>query len=407
VYNQKLASAILHKLVIEFPNKVQMNDLRQDLSEFSNAHEKEWLVATDALMKLGHAKGRVLPSGMGEIPAAIGNIEITEEGREFLSQAQQISDGDSGDMDDLLPIFAKRQFEKDVITLSTAAAASAPLSLLFIDLDHFKSVNDSFNHLVGNEVLVEVAKTLKAAWDRKGRCYRWGGEELAVLLPNFCLGEAQALAERVRDAISRTEFKSYPHRMTASIGVSTCPETSHMDNLVKDADSATSEAKEGGRDQVHLAQRPSEKPAAPSMAGSRLSAKDITKRIDAARIIPTVEHGVASNFIIDVLNDSDDEITVKEVQLLSKDDIRLTNPMRQTDENLWRFPPKAKLPIAWRAQPDPAGALVNMNSHRGALFETEMKILFSIEVLGRSRQCESKVYVRVDALQSKIIQLAG
>jgi len=407
VYNEKLAFAILVKLNDEFPRKVQLDDLRQVPSDFSNAPEEEWLIAADALIKLGRAKAGVVRYGISAMPGVIANIEITDEGREFLARARRLPDTESGDMDDLLPIFSKRQFEKDVTTQSTSAAAFAPLSLLFIDLDHFKSVNDTFNHLVGDEVLIEVTKTLRTVCDKKGRCYGWGGEELAVLLPNFCLSEARALAERVREAISRTEFKRYPHRMTASIGVSSYPETSNTADLVNDADNATLEAKEGGRDQVCLTQRPSGLALAPTMHGSRLSAKEITKRVDAARIIATVDHGVAANFIIEALNDSGDEITIKEVQLLSKDDIRLTNPARQPGENLWRLPPRVRLPIAWRAQPDPAGALVKMNSHRGALFETDMKILFTIEILGRPKQSECKLWVRVDAFQSKIIQLAG
>jgi diguanylate cyclase (GGDEF)-like protein len=408
VYNEELAFAILVRLDEEFPRKVQLDNLRQALSDFSNIPEDEWLIATDALIKLGRAKAGVIRHGMSDIPGGIANIEITDEGREFLGQARHVSEGESGDIDDLLPIFAKRQFEKDIVALSAAAKISAPLSLVFVDLDNFKSVNDAFDHLVGNEVLVETAKALKAVCDKKGRCYRWGGEEFAALLPNYALGEAQAVAERVREAISRTEFRSYPHRITASIGVSTCPGTSSSaDDLERSADKAMLEAKEAGRDQVCLATRLSEMALPSGMPRSRLSAKEITKRVDAARVFATIEHGVATNFMIEVQNDSDDEVVVKEVQLLSKDNIRLSEPAHQPDENSWRLPAKARLSISWRARPDPAGALVKMNSHRGALFETEVKIALSIEILGSAKQCECKLWIRVDAFQSKIIQVAG
>jgi diguanylate cyclase (GGDEF)-like protein len=257
VYNEKLALAILLRLAEEFPRKSQINDLRQSLSEFSSVSEEEWLVALSALIDLGHAKGRVLPSGMGEIPAAIANIEITELGRGFVEQSQQVPAANSGDMDDLLPIFAKRQFEKDLVTF--AVDASAPLSLLFIDLDHFKSVNDTFNHLVGNEVLVGTAETLRIVCDKKGCCYRWGGEEFAVLLPNFSLSEAQTSAERVREAICRIKFKNYQNSTKTRNGVANYGETSTTTkDLVRDADDAMLTAKKGGRNQVRLANRLSE-----------------------------------------------------------------------------------------------------------------------------------------------------
>ena len=375
VYNEQLAFAILVKLDEEFPRKMQLDDLRQGIADFSSEPEEEWSIAADALVKLGRACAGVLRHGIGDVPALIANIEITHKGREFLKQARHDSDRDSSDLDDLLPIFAKRQFEKDTAIYSTSAASSVPLSLLFVDLDHFKSVNDSFDHLIGNEVLIETAKALKTVCDKKGRCYRWGGEEYAVLLPNYSLGEAAVLAERVRRAISQTEFKNYPHQMTASIGVATYPETTKSaGDLVSDADNAMLAAKEAGRNQVSLAKGAFE----PTLtSGARISAVEISKRVDAARVIASIEQGLAANFIIQVENDSEDEVTVKEVELLSKDNISLTQPARPAEKHLWRFSPKARLPISLPARPDPAGSLIRMNSHRGALFETELKIVLS------------------------------
>jgi len=407
VYNEKLAFAILVKLNEEFPRKAQLDELRQALSDFSSVPEEEWLIAVDALIKLGRAQASIVRHGMSDVPGVIANIEITDEGREFLERARHVSNGESGDLDDLLPIFAKRQFEKDIVTLAASANGSTPLSLLFTDLDHFKSVNDSFNHLVGDEVLIETAKALRAVCDKKGRCYRWGGEEFAVLLPNYSLDEARVLAERVRQAIPQAKFKKYPHEVTASIGVATYPETSSMDDLLSDADNAMLAAKEAGRNQVCLSKRASQPITTSGTPETRISAAEISKRVDAARIIATIEQGLAANFLIDVQNDSDDEVTVKEVELLSENDIRLTQPARQPEKHLWRFPPRAKLPIGWRAQPDPAGALIKMNSHRGAIFDTELKIILSVEVLGRPKRCECKLWVQVDAFNKKITQLAG
>jgi diguanylate cyclase (GGDEF)-like protein len=254
VFDERLAFAILVKLDEEFPRRVQLDDLRRAESDFANLPEEDWLVAMAALIELGRAKAGFVGRGMSDIPEAIVNIEITDEGREFLTRARHVLDGESGEIDDLLPLFAKRQFDKDFVTLSASAKVSAPLSVLFADLDHFKTVNDSFDHVIGNEVLVETAKALIATCDKKGRCYRWGGEEFVVLLPNYTVSEAGALAERVREAVARTKVKSYPHQMTVSVGVATYPETSwSTDDLLRDADKAMLAAKTAGRNRVCLA----------------------------------------------------------------------------------------------------------------------------------------------------------
>ena len=291
--------------------------------------------------------------------------------------------------------------------MASEAKSSAPLSLIFIDLDHFKSVNDTFDHLVGDDVLIETAVAIRAVCTGKGRCYRWGGEEFAALLPNYTLAEAQVLAERVREMISQTQFKSYPHTITASIGAATLPETSSHADLVKNADNAMQEAKNSGRNRVCSTARASDTGLESEVSKSRLSATEISKRVDAARILATIASGIAANFLIQVRNDSNDEIKVKEVQLLSKDNIHLTQPARPPSENSWRILPSCTLPISWRADPNPAASLVNMNSHRGALFETDLKIGFTIDIFGKTKLCECRFWVRVDAYQMKIIQLAG
>jgi diguanylate cyclase (GGDEF)-like protein len=70
-----------------------------------------------------------------------------------------------------------------------------------IDLDHFKAVNDKYGHPIGDEVLQSVAKLVEKCTKKKGMCYRYGGEEFTVLLPNYTKDEAVALAERLRREI--------------------------------------------------------------------------------------------------------------------------------------------------------------------------------------------------------------
>jgi hypothetical protein len=96
VYNEKLAFAILVTLDEKFPRKVQLDELRQAPSAFSGTSEEEWLIATDALIKLGRAKAGVIRHGMSDVPGMIANIEITGEGREFLKRTRRDSGGESG-----------------------------------------------------------------------------------------------------------------------------------------------------------------------------------------------------------------------------------------------------------------------------------------------------------------------
>ncbi len=193
------------------------------------------------------------------------DLEIRRKEEElFTSQRSEDEPVDDGAQDDLLPLYRKRQFEIELPKLLSEATEHAPLSLLFLDLDHFKQVNDRFGHLVGNEVLLGVSSAAKSICAPKGRCYRWGGEELAVLLPNYTCAEAQSLAERIRHAVSKLEFKNYPNKMTVSVGVASYPETSATgEGLVDDADKAMYQAKKKGRDRVSTATLGSSRPRKP------------------------------------------------------------------------------------------------------------------------------------------------
>jgi len=128
-------------------------------------------------------------------------------------------------------------------------------SLLLIDLDHFKAVNDLHGHQTGDAVLVEAAHRISAGRRASDLTARYGGEEFAVLLPETGRDEAAAVAERIRrgfaDDLIQVGFTGIP--LTCSIGVSQWrgPDD-RLDGLMNRADHALYRAKEGGRDQVCL-----------------------------------------------------------------------------------------------------------------------------------------------------------
>jgi len=156
--------------------------------------------------------------------------------------------------DDLLPILPRRRLDPELDELAANANEGAPLALLMIDIDNFKTVNDRFKHHVGDEVLIGIASAIKSVCESKGRCYRYGGDEIAVLLPNHSLPEARAVAERILGTVAGVKFEGYPNRMTLSIGVACFPGScKEGSELLRCADGAMYNAKEGGKNQVRIA----------------------------------------------------------------------------------------------------------------------------------------------------------
>lgn len=136
------------------------------------------------------------------------------------------------------------------------------LSLIMLDLDHFKVINDNYGHQSGNEILIELADRLRTLIDTRGTVARYGGEEFVILLPDTKRDEALSLAEHVRGAIANKPFtihdsldesnKQMMVRITASIGVSTAPEDAEDTlALIRHADRALyTGAKQAGRNRV-------------------------------------------------------------------------------------------------------------------------------------------------------------
>ncbi len=131
-----------------------------------------------------------------------------------------------------------------------------PLTLLMVDLDHFKKVNDTMGHLAGDYVLRETAELLKKSLRKSDVAARYGGEEFAVLLPETPQEGAFILAERLREKLASMQFNYGEHVIfvTMSIGIAAhSPKTDSSNaDLIKKADTALYRAKEGGRNRCCL-----------------------------------------------------------------------------------------------------------------------------------------------------------
>ena len=162
--------------------------------------------------------------------------------------------------DGLTGIANRRCFDQRLMQeWARARRTGAPLSLLLIDIDHFKKLNDTYGHLVGDESLIQVARILQGAVSRPGDLLaRYGGEEFAALLPETGDSGAINVAERLQAAL-RNILPPAPieRQVTISVGVTTWtpPQRCSADHIIETADRALYEAKQNGRDRteyVHM-----------------------------------------------------------------------------------------------------------------------------------------------------------
>lgn len=128
-------------------------------------------------------------------------------------------------------------------------------SVILIDIDHFKAVNDRYGHNVGDQVLVRVAEHLKGFLRRQDAVARWGGEELLVFLPQTTRAGAMGVAEKIRSGFAGHTFAidAFTVRITVSLGVSPLDKSMSIDECIRQADAALYQAKSHGRNRIAAA----------------------------------------------------------------------------------------------------------------------------------------------------------
>jgi len=161
---------------------------------------------------------------------------------------------DMADRDPLTNLFNRRRFEEELEGwLAQAKRYTTHGALLFIDLDNFKHINDTFGHYTGDKLLKTVANTLQKRLRYTDTLARWGGDEFAIILQHTNIGQAQLIARETLDLMKyNTEGKDGEcPGITASIGIALFPEHStSMETLIASADLAMYHAKEQGRNRV-------------------------------------------------------------------------------------------------------------------------------------------------------------
>ena len=178
-----------------------------------------------------------------------------QQWRLFLLEQQHAADART---DALTRLYNRRHIEQlGRRAVDAARALQRPLSVLMIDLDHFKAINDQRGHDIGDEALRLAAESLAATLRSVDHLGRWGGEEFLAVLPDTPAAQAEQVAARCLDRLrgADTSRLGEPRlRITASIGLASCEDDAAFDALIQRADRALYRAKRDGRNRVAIDQ---------------------------------------------------------------------------------------------------------------------------------------------------------
>lgn len=184
-----------------------------------------------------------------QISMALSSVTLREE---VLKQATT----------DPLTALYNRRYMDEILEreLAISRRKSSSLSCIMLDIDYFKKVNDTFGHEAGDTVLRSVANLLKSSLRETDWTFRFGGEELVVILPDCSKADAALCAEKIRQSMSALVMRHNAQtigQVTASFGVATFPEDAvDADSLIDAADRAMYQAKKSGRNRVQTADQP-------------------------------------------------------------------------------------------------------------------------------------------------------
>lgn len=176
-------------------------------------------------------------------------FSLTLSNARLYQQTQKLAD-----LDGLTQLFVKRCLsEKLASFFKNKRKGKNTLSLIMLDIDHFKNVNDQFGHLVGDAVLIQVADILRKFSPQGSLICRYGGEEFSILLPDYSKKEAEELAEKLRREVEANilTIRRQQVQITLSAGIASFPDDGLIEeNLIKGADQALYRAKKEGRNRV-------------------------------------------------------------------------------------------------------------------------------------------------------------
>ena len=194
----------------------------------------------------GNMNENISVSGQDEIGQVLSGLAAMQGKLKIL-----ISDLDQlARTDELTGAWNRRRFEETVETeMDRLRRYGQRLSLMILDVDHFKKINDLYGHSIGDQVLIDLSNTIRSSLRVSDSLTRWGGEEFIILCPNTTAETVSKLAERLRKEVSSIEFQKVGN-ITLSFGVAECGAEETWEQWLHRADEALYLAKSGGRDRV-------------------------------------------------------------------------------------------------------------------------------------------------------------
>ncbi|MGB3750141.1 MAG: diguanylate cyclase, partial [Arcobacteraceae bacterium] len=153
-------------------------------------------------------------------------------------------------IDGLTQVYNRNKFDEIfTMEMKNTQRYKTPLSIAIIDIDKFKNFNDTYGHLIGDEVLIEMAQTVQNNIRETDTFARWGGEEFVILFKNTIVDDAKIVAEHIKGKIEQNSHKT-AGKITASFGVTQFKENDTLETIFKRCDKALYKAKENGRNRV-------------------------------------------------------------------------------------------------------------------------------------------------------------
>ena len=210
-------------------------------------YEKEGFVTWCVCALAGERVGQVLNNIFFRY---IENALVFRKNAERVESFQELSN-----KDDVTGLFNQRKLVQDLAeTIEEHEAKEDTFSVMFIDMDHFKKVNDSFGHLVGSQMLTEIGNELKAVLRSSDKIYRYGGDEFVVLMPRVDIKTVHKIAVRVRETVKHKTFnvgKAENYHLSLSIGIAEYPSDARTaGDIISFADSMMYVSKKSGRGKV-------------------------------------------------------------------------------------------------------------------------------------------------------------
>lgn len=273
---------LAERLYNEFLKAADANERISSVSERMVARIDQVNEAIDTAMATANAYSGTLQSASGDLGHDLGETELRAIAQKLLGETRRMQDANAqledkleasrediaalqrdldevrreSMLDPLTKIYNRKSFDEGLLhAFAETAEKGAPLCLMLLDIDHFKSFNDTWGHQTGDQVLRLVAMTLKSNIKGKDMAARYGGEEFAAVLPETDLEGAVIVADNIRKAIQAKELLKRSTneklgRITASFGVAMHRPGDTPATLIERADRCLYAAKHAGRNRV-------------------------------------------------------------------------------------------------------------------------------------------------------------